>query len=126
MKKLLVFLILPFFLQATISPWGKDSDLVYPLPKNPTKKLSGSVFLADKAILFHQKVISPTTGPRSSFRPTSSLYTQLAIKRYGFLKGFIMGCDRLLRENNEEWVYRKIKINDLTYKYDPARENKWN
>ena len=45
--------------------------------------------------------------------------------RYGFLKGFVMGCDRLIRENNEEWVYRKIEMDGQIFKYDPPIENKY-
>ena len=51
---------------------------------------------------FHQKVISPVDGPRSHFRPSSSQYMRQAMHNYGFFKGYIMGCDRLLRENSEE------------------------
>ena len=51
-------------------------------------------------------VISPADGPRSHFIPSSSQYTYDAISRYGFFKGFILGCDRLMRENNDPWVYR--------------------
>jgi hypothetical protein len=50
---------------------------------------------------------------------------QLAIQRYGFLKGVVMGCDRLLRENDEEWVYRTVMIDGQIYKFDPAKENKY-
>ena len=50
---------------------------------------------------------------------------QLAMQRYGFLKGYIMGCDRLLRENDEKWVYRNVEIDGKLFKYDPAKENKY-
>jgi len=59
-------------------------------------------------------------GPRSHFRPTSSRYMLLAMRRYGFIKGYIMGCDRLLRENKEEWVYRKVVIDGEEFKWDPT------
>jgi uncharacterized protein len=103
-------------------PWGKDTDLI------PSRHKAAETFskpgvaakLANSVISFHQNFLSPTTGKRSSFRPSSSKYMELAIKRYGFLKGFIMGCDRLLRENNEEWVYRMVEIDGIKYKYDPA------
>ena len=35
-----------------------------------------------------------------------------------------MGCDRLLRENKEEWVYRKCTIDGTTYKWDPTFRKK--
>jgi putative component of membrane protein insertase Oxa1/YidC/SpoIIIJ protein YidD len=117
-----------FFLIASAGyyePWGKDSGLK-PI-KEPAKKehLSLATQLADVVINFHQQVISPVDGPRSHFRPTSSQYMRLAMHRYGFLKGFIMGCDRLLRENSEEWVYRTIQIDGATFKFDPAKQNKY-
>jgi putative component of membrane protein insertase Oxa1/YidC/SpoIIIJ protein YidD len=107
-------------------PWGSDSDLkrTVDVEVEPSRP-SIAANVADAIIRFHQNVISPVDGPRSHFRPTSSRYMQLAVQRYGFLKGFIMGCDRLLRENNEEWVYRTIEIDGQFYKYDPARVNKY-
>lgn len=109
-------------------PWGKDRDLKYtenqPQPIISTTKASIAAKIANKIILFHQRVLSPTNGPRSHFRPSSSQYMKLAIKRYGFLKGYLMGCDRLLRENNDPWIYRTIEYDGVSYKYDPAREDK--
>ena len=81
--------------------------------------------IADAIIRFHQTVISPVDGPRSHYRPTSSRYMQLAMYRYGFLRGYLMGCDRLLRENDEEWVYRKIEVDGQIFKYDPAKLDKY-
>ena len=97
-----------FFLEA--DPWGKDVDLVHrPLPicttsNEPSSRLAN---WGIQAIRFHQTVISPADGPRSHYIPSSSQYTLEAMKKCGFFKGFILGCDRLMRENDEEWVYRK-------------------
>ena len=49
---------------------------------------------------------------------------QLAVSRFGFFKGVVMGLDRLLRENDEKWVYQTITIDNVEYKFDPALENK--
>jgi uncharacterized protein len=129
MKKILFLFFIPGFLLAKTGynePWGKESDLKFN-PQVKEKKNNPSLLTkgANHIILFHQKVLSPTTGPRSSFRPTSSRYMQLAMQRYGFLKGYLMGCDRLLRENKEDWVYRKVVINNIQYKYDPALNKKY-
>ncbi len=131
MKK---FLFLIFFFPVILfsnnikfeEPWGKDADLKYKIKEN-SENSSSSIFtkVADKIILFHQKVLSPVDGPRSNFRPTSSRYMQLAMQRFGFFKGYIMGCDRLLRENNDKWVYQTINIDNVEYKYDPAKEDKY-
>ena|SRR3990167_4756259 len=107
-------------------PWGKDSGLKVPPPTVQTSDLSIATRIAEKIIRFHQNVISPVDGPRSHFRPSSSQYMLLAMHRYGFLKGYIMGCDRLLRENDEEWVYRTIQMeNGQIFKYDPAKTDKY-
>jgi putative component of membrane protein insertase Oxa1/YidC/SpoIIIJ protein YidD len=102
-------------------PWGKDSELKHVATKGPSqdKEMGFAVKIADSVIQFHQKVISPVDGPRSHFRPTSSRYMQLAMQRYGFIKGFVMGCDRLLRENKDPWVYRTIEIDGQLFKFDP-------
>ncbi len=106
-------------------PWGNDSDLNLPAPLKQEEKVSLATKIADLVIRFHQEVISPVDGPRSHFRPSSSQYMQQAIHNYGFIKGFLMGCDRLLRENDEEWVYRKTQYEGKVYKYDPAKQNKY-
>ncbi|MBN2479999.1 MAG: membrane protein insertion efficiency factor YidD [Parachlamydiales bacterium] len=131
MKKYYFFLIITFLPLLAFSknpnyvePWGKDSSVKY-TPKKKKIKKSILTKAAEKVILFHQKVLSPVDGPRSHFRPTSSRYMQLAMHRYGFFKGYIMGCDRLLRENKDPWIYRKIIIDGEEYKYDPAYENKY-
>lgn len=106
-------------------PWGKDSDLNLPKIQPKEEEISIATRVADAVIRFHQQVISPVDGPRSHYRPSSSQYMHQAMHRYGFLKGFIMGCDRLLRENDEEWVYRTIQDNGKVFKYDPAKANKY-
>lgn len=106
-------------------PWGKDSGLKSPPPPSHAEKPSLAIWIADSVIRFHQQVISPVDGPRSHYRPSSSQYMHLAMHRYGFLKGFIMGCDRLLRENDEPWVYRTVQIDGKIFKYDPAKTNKY-
>lgn len=106
-------------------PWGKDADLVCQSPYKGSGKPTCETPLlgcfAEIAIGFHQKIISPADGPRSHFIPSSSQYTLDAMRKYGFFKGFIMGCDRLMRENNDPWVYPTIvDENGFTMKYDPV------
>lgn len=102
-------------------PWGKDAELAQSQKPPAPHTLSIAGKIAEKVILFHQNVISEVDGPRSHFRPTSSRYMLLSIRKHGFLKGFLLGCDRLLRENDDPWVYRKILIDGKLYKYDPTR-----
>jgi hypothetical protein len=123
-----ILLFLPITLLARPlyqQPWGKDRDLHPPVSvaEAPTRSLGTR--LAEVIIDFHQQVISPVDGPRSHYRPSSSQYMRIAMRRYGFIKGYLMGCDRLLRENDEKWVYRTIEIDGLTYKFDPALTDKY-
>lgn len=120
-----------FLLAATLSlgaesPWGRDADLALENRKEvqcEVRRYTTPVLnsFAENAIKFHQEVISPADGPRSHFIPSSSQYTLEAIRKYGFFQGFSMGCDRLMRENNDPWVYRKVKTEvGATMKYDPV------
>lgn len=120
--KLLLFL---YPLLVLASPFGKDADLVYVQKPSPcpcsTAKGPG-VSLSRALILFHQTVITPIDGPRSHFRPSSSQYTLDAIEKYGFIKGWILGCDRLLRENDDPWIYPwRLNEHGELYKWDPVK-----
>ena len=105
-RKIFICFILCFFPLTAEQPWGKDADLVHQRNQKTTSCPSTLSSGASKLIERYQQIISPADGPRSHFRPTSSQYTKESIQKYGFFKGWIMGCDRLMRENNEEWVYK--------------------
>ena len=97
-------------------PWGKDADLHLKEPR----PVQAEYTFPEQVIRFHQKVLSPVDGPRSHFVPCSSTYMLKAIRKHGFLKGYAMGCDRLMRENSDPWVYRKILTREgAIYKWDP-------
>ncbi|MES2198619.1 MAG: membrane protein insertion efficiency factor YidD [Chlamydiota bacterium] len=121
----LLLALTPCFLVATPGyhePWGKDSHLQIPKKSKETPpEESTAVFISKKIILFHQRVLSPVDGPRSHFFPCSSRYMKMAMTQHGFIQGFLMGCDRLLRENKDPWVYRNVIIDNKLVKYDPPR-----
>lgn len=105
-------------------PWGKDAALAnastITCQNSPCKTPLFGPF-AEVMIKFHQKVISPCDGPRSHYIPSSSQYTLDAMRKYGFYIGMTMGCDRLMRENKEEWIYRyTIDGAGTPIKYDPV------
>ncbi len=125
----LLFLLIMFLVRSPLhaDPWGKDSDLARqeqqacPPPKNTCKTPLFGTF-AELMIRFHQKVVSPIDGPRSHFIPSSSQYTLDAMRKYGFFIGLTKGCDRLMRENKEEWVYGwTVDGAGNPIKYDPVR-----
>lgn len=103
-------------------PWGKDADLTNTICSPCHKPLTPLTQTGIALIRFHQEVISPADGPRSHYLPSSSQYTLEAMCKYGFFKGVMMGCDRLMRENNEPWVYREIlNPQGQLMKWDPVK-----
>ena len=123
MKLFLTFFLLPVCLFAEIGyvePWGRDAGLKVPTQSPPVKD-SILVKMAAGIIHFHQNIISPVDGPRSHFRPSSSQYMLLSMQKHGFTKGFLMGCDRLMRENEDAWVYQTIYEDGKLFKYDPPK-----
>ena len=102
------------------TPWGKDADLSLAVEQTEPSKASLLSRGAKLIISFHQKVLSPVDGPRSHFIPCSSNYMLNAIEKYGFFQGFIMGCDRLLRENSDDWCYKTIEKEGKLFKYNPV------
>lgn len=121
--KITLVLLIPFFLIARPSePFGKDSELIQPSPiQKKIKSLNPLFHVAKGAIKLHQNFISPAQGERSHFKPSSSEYTKQAIHKHGFVKGFLMGCDRLMRENEESWVYETKVIDERIWKFDPVK-----
>lgn len=120
--KLSLFLIPTFLfsIPGYYEPWGKDADLKYTADaKSQELSLSMMAHAMEKVIWFHQNIISPIDGPRSHYKPSSSNYMLQAIRKHGFFKGYIMGCDRLLRENSDPWIYRTALIDNKIWKTDP-------
>lgn len=105
-----------------IEPWGKDAPIDEP-PAIEQKVLSPLGVIAEKAIYLHHNFITHISGPRSHYRPSSSHYMLDAIHAYGFTVGYIMGCDRLLRENGDPWLYRTTLEDGKLFKWDePAQK----
>jgi putative component of membrane protein insertase Oxa1/YidC/SpoIIIJ protein YidD len=103
-------------------PWGKDASLARSYQKKHDLKPSALAVQAGTLISFHREVISPADGPRSHFLPSSSQYTFQAMYTYGFGYGFLAGCDRLMRENSEEWIYPRTRNEEgQIIKSDPVR-----
>jgi putative component of membrane protein insertase Oxa1/YidC/SpoIIIJ protein YidD len=112
---LMAFLALP--LLHGEEPWGKDASLAkITAPKRVGLSSSPSLYL----IYFHQQVLSEADGPRSHYVPSSSEYARQAIVLWGTGMGFVLGCDRLLRENNDPWLYRTRQLRSGNFKSDPV------
>lgn len=120
------------FSEKLLEPWGSDSDLIqeFERPTFNPKSLGNSSSaphysipskVGQSMIRFFQRYISPIDGPRSSYYPSSSQYALLAIQRYGLLTGIALGCDRLMRENGELWIYKTTFYYDRPLKLDLLR-----
>jgi uncharacterized protein len=112
------------FSESGNTPWGYDDDLIFikqEKPKDEKLKQSIGQKTCRGMIRFFQVYISPIDGPRSSYYPTSSQYALEAIQKHGILKGIGMGCDRLLRENGEVWVYETTDRFGPLRKLDPVQ-----
>lgn len=97
-------------------PWGMDSSL---LPQTRTSKKSASTPLL-QAIAFHQTCLSLADGPRSHFYPSSSEYSKKAFVSYGTTMGLLLTFDRLMRENDDRWVYKVYTLaSGMRLTYDP-------
>jgi putative component of membrane protein insertase Oxa1/YidC/SpoIIIJ protein YidD len=105
-------------------PWGKDAELYHSSGGLSSLSTCSTPLLgvfAEAMISFHQNVISPCDGPRSHYIPSSSQYALDAIRKYGFFQGVSMGCDRLMRENKDPWVYpTTLDGAGKGIKYDPV------
>lgn len=125
-KLICFFLILLLPLTLPANPWGKDADLSskHSLSTSSNSTCSTPILgpLGEFLISFHQEVISPADGPRSHHKPSSSQYTLDAIRKYGFFYGVLLGCDRLMRENSDPWIYPVVKDSaGDTFKWDPIK-----
>lgn len=117
MVKTVFIMLFMSLLAYSETPWGTDAFLV---PKEQNTKKTPTTPLA-QAISFHQHILSPADGPRSHFYPSSSEYGRQAIGRFGPCIGLIITFDRLMRENDERWVYKAYILNDqIIRKYDPV------
>jgi putative membrane protein insertion efficiency factor len=53
--------------------------------------------IAIKLIKLYRVLLSPVLGGQCRFHPTCSHYAEEAIRKYGCLKGSLMGLKRILR-----------------------------
>ena len=102
-------------------PWGPDAECAYQIEEGVPLRPSSPLGWAVRGVVsLHQMVFSEADGPRSHFRPSSSQYMVLAVHKYGVLPGVLMGMDRLMRENEERWIYPRVAMGPkLWVKWDP-------
>ncbi|MEA1968600.1 MAG: membrane protein insertion efficiency factor YidD [Thermodesulfobacteriota bacterium] len=89
-----------------------------------TSNKSNSYMQNRHILKFYQKYISPVDGARCPMYPGCSSYAVQAFEKHGFLMGFIMTCDRLVRCGRDEiGISPGIIINKRKFCYDPVKAN---
>lgn len=87
--------------------------------KDATQK-TVSVKLSTSMIDWYKAHVSPLNVMGCDYYPSCSQYTKEAIEKYGFFKGWLLGCDRLMRCNSDDWVYAKIEVDGEVKKFNPV------
>ena len=78
----------------------------------------------DFPIRFFQDIISPVDGPRCNSHPTCSAYARQSLARHGPLVGWIMTCDRLMRDGRDDnRLLPRIRVGGHEYADDPVSAN---
>lgn len=75
-------------------------------------------------IRFYQRYISAADGDRCPMYPSDSAYAAQAIERHGWLKGWIMAADRLMRCGRDETrLSPAVNVDGRRRTYDPLEAN---
>ena len=76
------------------------------------------------ALKFYQKYMSGVSGDRCGMYPSCSHYSAEAFARHGWLKGWIMTCDRLVRCSRDEVALSPpIMVKGRRHTHDPLDNN---
>jgi len=112
-KKAIARAVIVLFLISASPVWAQDR----------AQDTAPSNHISD-IIHFYQKYISPVDGQRCSMYPSCSKYAKNCAEKHGFLMGWVMGFDRLVRCGRDEVkTSSPIWINGEKYTYDPVENN---
>jgi len=76
------------------------------------------------ALAFFRKTVSRADGRRCMMYPSCSHYSAQAFDKHGFITGWIMTSDRLLRcGRDEKRIAEQIIIDKQVYVFDPLQRN---
>lgn len=86
---------------------------------NASESNPGTLFIS-----FYKEYISPVDSNRCPSLPSCSEYSLSALKKHGFVMGWLMTVDRLLHEGKEESQISPLVYADDRWKiYDPVENN---
>ena len=75
-------------------------------------------------LMFFRKTISRADGRRCMMFPSCSHYSGQAFEKHGFIKGWVMTSDRLLRcGRDEKHLSEQIVIRENVFVFDPLEHN---
>jgi putative membrane protein insertion efficiency factor len=90
----------------------------------PAAGRSGGPSTMTTPIRLYQKYLSRVDGNRCAMTPSCSHYALQAIRRHGALMGWIMTCDRLLRDGHDELKHSPLVMTrDGIRCQDPVENN---
>jgi putative component of membrane protein insertase Oxa1/YidC/SpoIIIJ protein YidD len=79
---------------------------------------------AASLIAFYRTYLSGVDGDRCPMHPSCSAYSLEAFQKHGFLMGWVMTCDRLMRcGRDEKHIALSVPINGRPRIYDPVSNN---
>jgi len=100
-------------------PW-KEGGALRQKPEKAQVSLNPLHFI----VHIFNEYVSPIDGRRCSMYPTCSRYSIQCFERHGFLMGWIMTCDRLMRCGGDEIKRAPILyIKGQVCFYDPVENN---
>lgn len=119
MKKTIHIVIICVFLFLVMSPPVVSEDAT----RKPEVSESDTGPVA-MALTFFKKTISRADGRRCMMYPSCSHYSSQAFAKHGFVKGWVMSSDRLLRcGRDEKRLSEEIIINKQVHVFDPLQHN---
>ena len=120
-KNIHFFGILVFFLLNIFCGNGFGGEKISAKEKNSRAEQGATLVLP---IQFYRTYISRMDGDRCQMEPSCSTFCVEALKKHGFLLGWIMCSDRLVRcGRDEEKISSSIRINNEKRIYDPVSNN---
>ncbi len=123
-KKALLYLyiFLLFNIFSSLNSFSEEINLIIDSKKQIKIHTKQKNFL----LSYYKKTISAADGARCPMFPSCSAYCFKAIKKHGWLLGWIMSCDRLLRCGRDELkLCSKIFKNNESFCYDPVENNEF-
>ncbi|MDD5713094.1 MAG: membrane protein insertion efficiency factor YidD [Smithellaceae bacterium] len=127
---LLALFIASLWMGVAMDAWGAAPPTPFQKPASQgtatataeePESLPAGFFLT--ALRFFQNYISPVDGDRCPSYPTCSAYAVAAVKKHGFVLGYLMTVDRLIHEYDARQDSPVVWVDGTARFYDPVENN---